>query len=262
MQKLEREVGAPLFVRSRGGVRLTPAGELCKSYAGEVLARHRQLLEEVQGAERGLEGELRIAASTTPSEILVPRLVAGFTQLHPKVQAVVITSDSEVAADEVLARRCDLGFVGARIHRRGIHLDPVAEDEVVLAVPSGHPFASAGYVSLEAMAGERFIEREGGSGTLMTVRRILAERGLELPPRSASMVLSTTQGVISAVRDGYGIGFVSSLALRGYDGRVVPVRLHEVSLRRTLYLARAEHDSLSRLASHFAEYVLNQPKGG
>jgi DNA-binding transcriptional LysR family regulator len=258
MQKLERALGVPLFVRTRAGVRLTPAGERYRAYAEETLARHRQLLEELHGAEAGLEGELRIAASTTPGEFLVPRLVADFTASHPNVRAIVSTTDSRGVVDELLGRRWDVGFVGARIQHKGLRFDPIAEDEVVLAVPAHHPFAGQSEVALEALANQHFVEREDGSGTILSVRRALAERGLALPPYRVAMTLSTTQTIVSAVRDGYGIGFVSSLALadRG-AGRVVALRLAGVPLRRALYLVREERRVLPPVARRFAEFVLS-----
>src|SRR5439155_9015950 len=71
IQRLERSLGVALFERGRRGLLLTPAGERYRAYAEDVLARHQQLLDELRGAEASLEGQLRIAASTTPAEFLV-----------------------------------------------------------------------------------------------------------------------------------------------------------------------------------------------
>jgi DNA-binding transcriptional LysR family regulator len=204
-----------------------------------------------------LSGPLSIAASSTPGEFLVPRLVAGFTAGHPDVRPSVFTTDSEEVCREILERRWELGFVGARIKANGLRFDAVAQDEIVLAVPADHGFAGAGDVPLERLAAERFVDREGGSGTVLSVRRALAERGLVLPPYRVSMTLSTTQAIVAAVRAGYGIGFVSSLALpQPPDGRVVAVRLAGIPLRRTLYMVREKRSLPSPVARRFAEYVL------
>lgn len=237
MQRLERELGVSLFVRMHSGIGLTEAGERFLVYARDAVARYRRCLEDLRGMEGAVSGELRIAASTTPAEFIVPHLVAAFTARHPNVRATVFSTDSEGVADELLDGHWELGFVGARLRTGRLHFDAVAEDEVVLAVPAEHRLAGRGEVRLDDLAGERFVEREGGSGTLMSVRRVLGERGLALPAYRVSMTLTTTQAVVSAVRAGYGIGFVSSLALADQpDGRVVAVRLAGVPLRRQLYL--------------------------
>src|SRR6266540_792808 len=193
IQRLERSLGVALFERGRHGLVLTSAGERYRAYAEDVLARHRQLLDELGGTEASLEGQLRIAASTTPAEFLVAELIANFTALHPNVEAIVFTADSERVVDEVADGRHNIGFVGARIERRRIRYDAVATDEVVLAVPEKHPFARKRVVPVAALAKERFIEREGGSGTIMSVRRALAERGQELPSSPTAMASASFQ---------------------------------------------------------------------
>lgn len=259
IQRLERSIGLPLFVRSREGVVLTEAGERYRAYAQDVLARHQQLLEELPGAESRLEGELRIAASTTPAEFLVARLIADFNTVHPQVRAIVFTADSQRVVEEVAEGRRDLGFVGARFDRRGIRFDPVAEDEVLLAVPVGHPFVGKREVPLEALANQRFVEREDGSGTTLSVRRALAARGLSLPPYQVVMTLSTTQAIVSAVRAGYGLGFVSSLAIgNGPLANPVGVRIAGLPLRRTLYLVRDERRLPPPAGRRFADFVLQR----
>lgn len=257
MQKLERRFGVSLLVRTHAGVRLTAAGERVRAYAEDLLARHRRFLEDLRGAEAALAGTLRVAASTTPGEFLVPRLVAEFTGRYPDVRPIVFTADSEEVAAELLERRWDLGFVGARIRRDGLCFDPVATDEIVLAVPAHHPLARTAEIPLEALEGQRFVDREGGSGTLLSVHRALAERGLRLPPHRVSMTLNTTQGIVSAVRAGYGIGFVSSMALGvRSDDRVAGVRLAGIPLSRTLYMVRERRRVLGPVARRFAEFVL------
>lgn len=258
IQRLERELGAPLFIRGRDGVKLTEAGERYRAFAEELLSRHTQLLEEIRGTG-AIRGELRIAASTTPAEFLVARLIADFTALHPQVQAIVFTADSRRVVEEVWEGARDIGFVGARFERKGLHFDPIAEDEIVLAVPAHHPFAARGEIPLEALEGQRLIEREDGSGTMASVRRALAARGLSLPPYHTVMTLTTTQAIVSAVRAGYGLGFISSLAIGdGAPGGPVPVRLAGVPLRRMLYLVRDKRRQPPPAGRRFVEFVLER----
>lgn len=258
MQKLERELGVALLVRSRDGVRLTEAGERYRAFAEHTVAQHQELLEEIQ--ETGpVQGELRIAASTTPAEFLIAGLIADFTAVHPGVQAIVFTADSQRVAEEVAEGRRDIGFAGARFERRGLRFDPVAEDEILLAVPAHHPFARRQQVPLEALADQRFVERETGSGTLQSVQEVLAAQGLTLPPYQVAMTLSTTQAIVSAVRAGFGIGFVSSLALADRtSGGPAAVRLSGISLRRPIYLLRDERRPPPLAGRRFIEFVMQR----
>jgi DNA-binding transcriptional LysR family regulator len=257
IQRLERTIGTPLFYRSRSGVRTTPAGDRVRAYAEETLARYAELMEELREDESLLEGDLRLAASTTPAEFLMPRLIAEFTAAHPQVTAIVFTADSQRVVEEVWEGRRDLGLVGAVIRRSGLSFDPVADDEIVLAVPARHAFASEKEVPITALTGQRLIDREDGSGTVLSVRRALARRGMVLPPHQVAMTLTTAQAVVSAVRAGYGLGFVSTLALGEDDPRgPIPVRLAGIRMRRSIYLVRDERRLPPPVGRRFADFVL------
>lgn len=258
--RLERELGVPLFVRGHEGVTPTPAGERVCSYAAEEIARRRQLEADLRGQPEDVAGELPIAASTTPGEFLVPGLLARFRERFPAVHARVRISDSAQVVEDVRSGQAGLGFVGARFPGRDLQYLPVAEDEVVLAVPAAHAFAGRGEVALADLAGEPFIDREGGSGTLLSVRRSLAARGQLLPPYRVVMELSTTQAILSAVERGYGVGWVSSLVLAGRGARVAAVRLVDHPLGRELLLVTAATHTPSPPVARFVEWLRNEPR--
>src|SRR5205823_12181942 len=88
--------------------------------------------------------------------------------------------------------------------------------------------------------------------------RALARRGEKLPPHRVVMTLTTTQAVVSAVRAGYGVGFVSTLALAdlGPDGPAA-VRLAGGPIARLLYLVRDLRRPVPLVGRRFAEYVLS-----
>lgn len=255
VQRLEKDLGVTLFDRG-GACRLTPAGEMALPWAEETLGRHRDLLACLHGDTPTLEGDLRIAASTTPGEFLVPDLVAGFVRQHPGVRPQVAIADSAAVEEAVRARACDLGFAGARLAGQGLRYRPVIEDEVVLAAPAAHPFAARGEIALEDLDGEPFVEREGGSGTAASVVRALANRGLTMPRVQTVMSLGSSTAIVSAAERGIGMGWVSSLALACRDrDRVVPVRLRGIPLRRTLSLVDNPRQTPSPVASAFADWV-------
>ena len=259
IQRLEAAVGVSLLDRESRKVRLTPAGDRFRAFAETALEQREAVLRELHGQAAVLAGELRIGASSTPGEFLVPGLVAAFVDWHPAVRPEVFIADSAIVQDEVRAHRWDIGFVGARLNERGLDHNPVAQDEVVLAVPAGHPFAARGAVTLEELAGQPFLVREEGSGTAASVERALAQRGMHLPEHRTVMILGSTQAIVSAVEQGLGLGWVSSLDLvdRSRE-RVVPVRLAALPLRRFLFLVRDPRRTLPPAASAFVAWVLSQ----
>jgi DNA-binding transcriptional LysR family regulator len=261
VQKLEHELGFPLLVRRRGRIQLSEAGVRFLAFAEEVMGSHTRLLRELSPEPGRLAGDLRIAASTTPGEFIVPGLVAEFGAAHPMVKPEIRVMDSAEVAAELRARRADIGFSGLEAPGGDLSHHVVAEDEVVVAVPAGHPFASRHTIELSELAGQPFLARESGSGTYQSFEEaVSAHPELALPAYRVVMVLSTTQAIVSAVRNGYGIGLVSCLALqdRGSEGPV-PVRIAGLPLTRFLYLVAEKDRPLSSAASAFADWVQVQP---
>ncbi|MDA1258409.1 MAG: LysR family transcriptional regulator [Chloroflexi bacterium] len=257
MQRLEAELGVALLERLPTGVRATREGEQLLTYAQEALSGYGTLLAAIQDPGAPLEGRLRIIASTTPGEYLVPELATGFSDRHPAVTTEVFVADTTAVIDEMLERRWDIGFVGRPADHRRLACTAVATDEVVLAVPANHALARKRQVSLADLAGERIIEREGGSGTRLTVQDELDRLGLKFPAYVASMVLGSAHAIVSAVDAGLGVGFVTARALKSHDAtRVTAVRLADARFLRRLYMVHEKGRPLPRVVRAFRDHVL------
>ena len=83
IKALEEELGSRLFDRSGGKVRLTAAGEILLRHAGEAEATLSRAIEEIGSLEGEVRGALRVAASTTIAQYVLPRLLAEFALQHP-----------------------------------------------------------------------------------------------------------------------------------------------------------------------------------
>src|SRR6266571_8817296 len=94
IQKLEHDLGISLLASRRGVVRLSEAGERVRAYADSVLEGRAALLADLSDRPSRLAGDLRIVASTTPGEFLVPGLVSAFTATHPRISPSVQIADS------------------------------------------------------------------------------------------------------------------------------------------------------------------------
>ena len=261
IQKIERELEVVLVERRRGDLRLTLAGERFKSYAEDALERHSQFLSSLRAGAETLSGDLSIIASTTTGEFIVPDLVARFTSLHPGVVPEVFVTDTAQVVEEMADTRWDIGFVGARLPGRGLRYEVTGEDEIVLAVSASHPFAERGEIDLSELEGQPFLDREGGSGTLRSVHAALAKYGVVLPPHPVVMGVSSSQAILAGVDRRFGVGWVSALVfVPAWKGRVAPVRLKGLPLRRSLYLVQNRQRALPAVATAFADWVRNEGK--
>ena len=258
MRSLEKGLGARLLLRGgRGPIGLTTAGETVLTFARSTLAAYDALRAELRRLEEEITGVLRLAASTTPGEYLVPQLVAAFRTQHPGTEAQVTVSDTADAVQRVRSGACDLGFIGAPVEEPGLVLERLATDEIVLAVYPEHPFATRERVSWEEVTVQPLILREEGSGTRRTVESALAAQRKALPRESIALTLGSTQAVVQAIRDKLGIGFVSALAVTRVPPaeRLPTVAIEDLTLTRDLFIIYDEAHITTHLLRTFVAFA-------
>src|SRR5689334_20494105 len=116
IKALEDLIGLPLFDRSGREVTLTPAGALLLRHADKSGAILERAAFELGALKGHLSGTLRLAASTTIAQYILPPLVASFLRLHPEVRIELDSSNTESVADAVVTGRAALGLVEGPPH--------------------------------------------------------------------------------------------------------------------------------------------------
>jgi DNA-binding transcriptional LysR family regulator len=156
LHSLERELGAPLFVRTPHGMRLTDAGRAWVPYAERALRAlvdGRDVLQQVKSASAG---HLMIGAAPAVSTYILPELLEKFVAAHPRVEVSVRTGHSEDVVDLVLRDEVQLGL-GRAIRHAELELLPFHTEELVLVCAPDHPFTKRRSVPMEDVANERLI---------------------------------------------------------------------------------------------------------
>jgi DNA-binding transcriptional LysR family regulator len=261
VQRMEAELGLALLIRGpKRDVELTPAGARVLDFARETLARLEALERELAILKEIGEGTLSLAASTIPGEYLLPGLLAAFRAEYPQLEVRMTISDTAEVVSRLLADEVDVGVIGSAIKRPGLRLERLAGDEVVLAVPSNHPFAGRAEVTVDELMDQSFVLREEGSGTRRSVEAALSKAGLALPKENVRLILGSTQAILQAVEQGLGLGFVSARAASRAqaDGHLACVTLAGVDLGRDLYLAFQPQRVGDPLVARFLNFARSQ----
>jgi LysR family transcriptional regulator, transcriptional activator of the cysJI operon len=229
IKALEEELGVRLFERSSTGTSLTAAGERLQSFAREVARLSQQTLRAIGSLNGEQLGPLRLGASTTIAQYLLPRVLARFVELHPKVGLSIVSANTAEIVELMLARRIDLGLIEGPPGTTDLKTEHFVGDEIVVIVGREHRFAAedAQPVPLAALAQEPLLFRELGSGTRRVVEDALRKAGLEPRTMRIVMELDSTEAIKSGAEAGLGVGFVSLGALRhsaATNLRIVPVQ--------------------------------------
>lgn len=223
IQKLELELGAPLFTRSARGVALTSAGEAALVSARAALAHADQVRQLAREGFKGERGRLTIGFVSSAIFALLPRLIPIFRLRFPNVELVLEESTSIEIANYIRSRRMDLGFVRLPLIE-ATHLDvSVMEvDEMVAAVPEAHGFSQRTVLPLRLLASEPFVTYPRGSVLHAQVLMACHEAGFTPRVTQEAAYVPT---IMSLIQSGLGVGLVPSIASRHAPDGVKLLRL-------------------------------------
>lgn len=172
--ELESRYRVPLFVRRGSRLELTAAGQVLLEAAGRISDDYRRLEYEMSLCANQAEGELRLGASTTIAQYLLPPALARFTARFPGVRVSVLSGNSGQIERALADREIDLGMVESVSRRQGLHYTLFRPDELVLVARPGGRYARTESVTPEALCRIPLVLREDGSGTLEVIAAALS----------------------------------------------------------------------------------------
>jgi len=156
LHALEKELGEPLFARTRRGMRLTDAGRAFLPYAERAIRAVRDGRQALADARSVSAGRLVLGAAPAVSTYVLPALLQRFAASYPRVEVAVRTGHSEDVLQMLLREEVQLALVRALRHRE-IESIALYDEELVLVVPPGHPFADRSPIGIADLASERLI---------------------------------------------------------------------------------------------------------
>jgi DNA-binding transcriptional LysR family regulator len=255
VRALEDRLGQRLLDRSGRRIEPTEAGLRLYQSAQRVLQAEQQLFEDLADDGAELRGKLAVGASTGPGGRFVPLLVCEFVQRHPALHVALSISKTQSVIEQVADRELELGIVGARRRVRSLKFEPLFRDEIVLAVPAGHPF-SGRTVDLAELERETLLDMQEGAGVRQVVEEELRRAGTRLRARSR-VELGLQESVKSAVLAGFGVGFISRTALEEElaAGALGVAQVAGLAPARQVYLVRATGRIPTRAAEAFVAFA-------
>ncbi|MDP9478452.1 MAG: LysR family transcriptional regulator [Actinomycetota bacterium] len=245
---LERELGAPLIERDRGGVRPTEVGERVLVHAREVLSLVERIGHEAAGSKELRNGRLRIGGFPSATSRILPMLMGAFNGRYPGVEIVLVEGTDGEVLDRIRSREVDVGFV--TLPAGDLETVPVAEDEMLAVLPKGHPLANAGAAGLEELAAEPFVMSKGGCEPLIS--SAFRSAGREPDTRFEVRDMGT---ILAMVGEGLGVTIVPELALPRQPGMLTGLRTVPLDppVQRHLALAVRSLEAASPAATAFVQ---------
>src|SRR5947209_185917 len=182
--RLEAEVGTPLVIRDRRGVRATAAGATLVEHGETILAQIDAAEEEVAAVLGVRGGRLRVASFPSAGATLVPLAVAIFRRGHPDVSLTLAEGEPEEIAPRLRSGEFDLALlfrfpgVGEQLGR-GLRAVPLLKDPLHVALPAEHPLAGKRSLRLEDLKDEDWVQTSASSPCARHVVRVCLAAGFE-----------------------------------------------------------------------------------
>ncbi|KUJ58861.1 LysR family transcriptional regulator [Streptomyces sp. NPDC093228] len=231
IRSMERQLGVALVDRSPAGSRLTDAGALVTDWARRIVEAAEAFDAGAQALRGRRDSRLRVAASMTIAEYLLPGWLIALRGRRPDTAVSLLAGNSAAVVERLLADEADLGFVEGLSVPAGLEEAVIAHDRLIVVTAPGHPWARRRRpLSATELASTPLILREEGSGTRQVLDAALG--GLARP----LLELSSTTAVKASAVSGAGPAVLSELAV-GEElaaRRLVSVPVEDVRLDRDL----------------------------
>ena len=245
---LEGQLGVQLF--DRVGKRL-----VVNEHGRLLYPRALALLEqttEIEQLFRKDNGAIRVYASSTIGNYILPAMIARYRQDFPDLPLELSVGNSQDVINAVLDFRVDIGLIEGPCHSTEIISEPWLEDELVVFAAPSSPLTK-GPVTLKQLAASPWILRERGSGTRELVDYLLLSH---LPRFQMAMELGNSEAIKHAVRHGLGISCLSRrvIAEQLQAGTLSEVTVPLPRLVRTLWRVHHRQKHISNAITRFLYY--------
>ncbi|MCM2534308.1 LysR family transcriptional regulator [Neobacillus pocheonensis] len=256
IHQLENYYGTLLFDRSEGKLTVTETGKLLYPFAKAIVNdfdRSKEVINQVTGESNAT---LRVGASLTIGEYLLPSLLGSFKKQAPEIKVTLTIKNTPSVLEDLANDVIDLAWVEGIVENKNFIVEKFAEDELVLVIPPDHPWRGRTEIHIEELANERMIWRESISGTRLIVENELRDYGV-LDRIESYMEIGSTQAIKSAVEAGLGISILPRLTVAREleQGILSEIKMKGVDLKRNLWLVKKPQRFRSNGVTSFVEFI-------
>jgi len=258
IKSLEDHLDVRLLDRMGRDVVPTKAGEILYRYAKKILELRVEAKQVIENFSGKMAGEITIGGSNIPGEYVLPHLLGKFKDNYPNISICLRIGDTKEIIEQVLNNRIEMGIVGAKTQDRRLQYSEFIKDELILVVPSIHPWKSRTSIRPEELKDQPFISRERGSGTRITMEKALHDIGINLNTLKVIAEMGSTEAIRQGIKAGIGISILSK---RAVEDELKVRMLREVNIQglkfiRYFYIVFHKGRTKSPLVEAFIAFLM------
>ncbi len=250
IQELEAEYHVRLFDRLGNRISLTHAGQLLLDHCQRIFRDYQHLDFDMNALRKKYSGEIRIGASTTISQYVMPEILADFVKQYPQISISVLSGNSRDVEAALQAGKIDIGMVEGIIRQPQLKYSAFMSDELVAIVSADNVLAQKDEITISELQTTPLVLREHGSGTLDVVEHSLQNKGLSLSDMKIVMYLGSTESIKGFIShsDSMGIVSVRSVSKSLLDGEFKVIEVNGLKMEREFCFVEKRGESLGMQA--------------
>lgn len=257
IKELESYLNISLFERINHRLVSTEGGRELYSHAIHILEAFHAAEEKM--SNWNCEGRIRIGATITIGNFLLPGLVKRFKDLNPKLNIQVVISNNETIQQGILENTIDIALVEGNLISEKIVPTYLATDRLCLIMSPGHELAGCKHISLSQLSSFPFLAREKGSAGRSLIDSAFELHGLSIKPSWES---TSTQAIIKAVKQGLGIAILPEQLVSSEikSGRIVTREVEDETFQRKNYIIIHKQKLITPMEEAFMKMALSYSK--
>jgi DNA-binding transcriptional LysR family regulator len=250
IQKLEEELGLPLFDRVGRGVRLNEAGKILLRRVNRARAEFEDALRELQ--DYGGTKIVSIGYFSTFGVRLIPELVRGFSTLEPNLQFKLFEAPSPLLAKQLLTGEIDL-CISTELLDSALEWRPLFKEELFALVPNKHRFAGRKSIELIELADEPFVALRAGHGLRVVLDDLCQQAGFRPNISLEGYEVGSLRGLVAS---GFGVTLAPKRSISA--GTYIDVPISSPPCYRTIGVSWRKERWLSPKALAFKDYLIRE----
>ena len=256
VQELETAYQTRLFDRQGSKISLTESGKLLLEHCERILEDYKRLEYEMHLLHNEYTGELKLGASTTIAQYVLPAMLGGFIGKFPEVSLSLMNGNSREIEVALQEHRIDLGLVEGVFRLPNLKYTTFLEDELVAVIRTNSKLPVGEEITPEELLDLPLVLRERGSGTLDVFERALQQHNIKLSSLKVLMYLGSTESIKLFLEhtDCLGIVSVRSIGRELYSGQLRVVEIKSMPMQREFSFAQpqGQESGLSQVLMQFA----------
>ncbi|WP_293441954.1 LysR family transcriptional regulator [Persephonella sp.] len=253
IKKIENYLGITLFKREKKGVVLTEEGKLLYQYASKILDDYSLLEEGLSNLRENLQRNLRIGASTTIGDFLLPDILPDFIKNKGDIKVNLFVGNSKEIEEGILSKTFYIGLIEDEVHSNKYEKFEFFSDEIILIASKNTNIPDV--IEPENLKKYKFVFREQGSGTRNIIEKKLEKKGVRI---KADIEISSSKAIARFVANSDYLSFVSRLVVKNLLGvHLKEVKIKGIKFTRKFYCITQKNIRLPKLDREFINYLIS-----